>query len=205
MNSDIIDMEIYLDFLKSLGVIIASCVAIWGINSWRREAKWKRKYELAEEVLALLYESHQAIRTIRFPISYSNEGKTRDRKDSETQKESEIYDRAFIARERFNNNDKALRKLNTIKFRFIALYGKQYEQYFDVFSKTINKIFTASDSIAMVERGDFRDDPETMMKIRRESQEIIYGSLKYDDIIEMELQDAINEIEKKCRSVIGKI
>lgn len=48
-----IDWNLFFDVIKSLSIIIASIVAIYGINSWRREAKWKRKYELAEEVLSL--------------------------------------------------------------------------------------------------------------------------------------------------------
>lgn len=59
--------------LDSISVMIASWAAIWGINSWRREAQWKRKYDLAEEVLSLFYESRDKIRFIRSPIVFSEE------------------------------------------------------------------------------------------------------------------------------------
>ena len=73
-----------IEFIKNIGIIIASLsatiasiTAIYGINSWRRESKWKRKYELAEEVLANLYESYQSIQIIRSPIGFGGEGETR--------------------------------------------------------------------------------------------------------------------------------
>jgi len=195
----------FINFIESLGVIIASCVAIWGINSWRREAKWKRKYELAEEVLANLYESHQAIRIIRSPIGFEGEGKSRKIGKNETPKETEIYNQAYVARERFERNNSSLKKLNSLKFRFIALYGKEYEKYFDKFSQTINKIFFASDQIARVKLGEYGNDTKLRGEIIQESRTNLYARIDENDNIEKELQDAINEIKNVCRKVIGKI
>ena len=89
-----------VDIIKSLGVIIASIIAIRGINNWRRESKWKRKYELAEEVLASIYEAHHAIQIIRSPLGFSDEGASRPKKDNETPEETKIYNQAYITRER---------------------------------------------------------------------------------------------------------
>lgn len=193
-----------LDILESLGIIIASIAAIWGINSWRREAKWKSKYELAEEVLSCLYESQQAIRTIRSPIGYGHEGKTRLKKDNETQEQTEIYNKAYISRERYNKNKGSLQKLHTLKFRFIALFGKEYEENFNLFHQMINKIFFASDDIASIRLGEYDYDPELRMQIMMESKKILYASRKNDDI-EEEIQNSINEIENVCRQIIGKV
>ena len=57
----------FLDIVESIAVILASLFAIHGINSWRREMKEKRKYEVAEEVLALFYEARDKISLIRMP------------------------------------------------------------------------------------------------------------------------------------------
>ena len=192
------------DILQSTGVIIASVVAIWGINSWRREAKWKRKYELAEEVLANLYEAHQAIRIIRSPVSFGNEGASREKKENETAEETKIYDQAYISRERFERNKRSLEKLHSLKFRFIALYGKQYEEHFDKFNQAVNKIFFAADQIAMVKLGQYGDDKELIAKILKESRQDLYAKYKGEDEIEKELKRAVAEIENKCRSIIGK-
>ncbi|WP_420319850.1 hypothetical protein [Flagellimonas sp.] len=194
----------FLDILQSLGIIIASVVAIWGINSWRREAKWKRKYELAEEVLANLYEAHQAIRIIRSPVGFGNEGSSRKKNENETPKETEVYNQAYVSRERFERNRKSLEKLHSLKFRFIALYGKEFEQHFDIFSQTINKIFYAADQIAMIKLGQYGDDTELIREILKESRSDLYAKYKGDDEIEKELNKAVKEIENKCRSIIGK-
>jgi len=47
--------------LKELSLLIGIWVAIYGIDSWRREHKGKRQLELAEETLALFYEARDVI------------------------------------------------------------------------------------------------------------------------------------------------
>ena len=199
-----LEMNEILEIIKSIGVIVASGVAIWGINSWRREAKWKRKYELAEEVLANFYEAHQAIQIIRSPFGFGHEGSSRPRQDNETKEESQIYDQAYVTRERFERNKTSFEKLHSLKFRFIALYGKEYEQHFDKFNQTVNKIFFASDQIAMVRLGEYGVDKEFIRETMKESREILYSRTNKDDKIESELEEAIKAIETKCRKIIGK-
>ena len=199
------ETSVFFDVLQSVGIIIASGVAIWGINSWRREAKWKRQYELAEEVLACMYEAHQAIRIIRSPMGYSTEGTSRTIGENETPQQTEAYNKAYISRERFERNKAPLEKLHSLKYRFSALFGKEYEGHFNTFSQTVHNIFFASDQIARVKLGEYGKKPEFTNKILEESRITLYGSIKFDDQIEKDLQDAIKKIEDLCRKVIGKI
>jgi hypothetical protein len=83
-----IDWNLLFDIIKSISIIIASTVAIYGINSWRRETKWKRKYELAEETLSLFYEVQDVISIIRSPFSRNEEGKKRNRIENEKKKKT---------------------------------------------------------------------------------------------------------------------
>ena len=204
MDKIIIDWELIFDVLQNIAIIIASSVAIYGINSWRREAKWKRLYELAEEVLANLYESHHAIKVIRSPIGFGNEGSSRPKNENETPQETEIYNQAYVSRERFERNRKPLEKLHTLKYRFIALHGKEFEEHFDKFSQTMNKIFFASDQIAMVKLGQYGEDKKLIGEILKESRADLYARIKGEDEIEKELLEAMKVIENKCRSIIGK-
>ncbi|NDV17605.1 hypothetical protein GO009_16430 [Muricauda sp. TY007] len=197
-------IELGLELLKSFGVITASFVAIWGINSWRREARWKRKYELAEEVLASLYEAHQSIKIIRSPLGFGGEGSSRTKNENETKEQTEIFNQAYVARERYERNKRPLDKLHSLKFRFIALYGKEYEAHFNVFSQTVNKIFLASDQIAMVKLGQFGDDRKLISEIMTQSSRDLYAAFKDKDQIEKDLTTAIKAIEDKCRVIIGK-
>src|SRR5579863_4149306 len=118
-----------IKLFESISVIVASIAAMWGIISWRKETRWKRKYELAEEVLSCFYETHQIIKNIRSPFGFSGEGEAY-RKEADFLTNNHAYDRFYVIRERYEKNKTAFEKLQVLKFRFIAVFGKKYEKPF---------------------------------------------------------------------------
>jgi hypothetical protein len=67
----------WIDIAQIVSVLVASLVAIRGIQAWRREFVGKRRIELAEEVLALFYQAKDAIGWIRFSLCCTTESSTR--------------------------------------------------------------------------------------------------------------------------------
>ncbi|MEQ6121974.1 hypothetical protein [Reichenbachiella sp. MALMAid0571] len=117
-------ISLIFDGLRSLAIATASIVGIYGINSWRKETRWKRKYELAEEVLALVYEAKEDIAMIRHSFSGVGEGRTRKRGKHESDEEREIRDYAYVTVERTNNVNETFSKLQSLKFRFAAVFDQ---------------------------------------------------------------------------------
>ncbi len=89
------------EFIRDASIVIASLTAIFGINAWRREFRGKRQIELAEETLALFYEANDAVRHIRSPVGWANEGQSRKAYPNETAEEKQRLDAAFVAIERY--------------------------------------------------------------------------------------------------------
>src|SRR5690606_29855691 len=112
----ILDINI-IETLESISIIIASSTAIYGIISYKIEEKWKRKYELAEEVLTKFYEAEHVIRIIRSPFGNINEGKSRNKSKNESPEETKIYNNAYVTRERYENNKGSIEKLQSLKYR----------------------------------------------------------------------------------------
>jgi hypothetical protein len=140
-------MQLLFDIIQNLSVIIASIVAIYGITSWRREATWKRKYELAEEVLSLFYECKEKFQIIRSPYGHLLEGKTRKRRDNETPDEIERLDNAYVFIERYEKEKEPFMKLWSLKFRFMTIFGKEAGQPFDETRRILNTIFLAANKL----------------------------------------------------------
>jgi len=57
--------SIFMEVLNQILAFIAICVALYGIDAWRREHVGKRHVELAEDSLALFYEASDIIKHIR--------------------------------------------------------------------------------------------------------------------------------------------
>jgi hypothetical protein len=209
LNCTNIDWNLVFDILKSVSIIIASGVAIYGINSWRREAKWKRKYELAEEALSLFYEVQEAISIIRSPFGYVNEGNTRKRTENEKPEDSEILDKAYTVVERFEKNKEPFHKLRAIKYRFITVFGKESEKPFNDIIKLTNKIITASNFLGRrywkdQGRRKFTDEQLEKHLEKMDEYETIIWEDDEDDKIKTQLDGIINNIEKVCNSVLNK-
>lgn len=113
--------------IATIGEAIAIGAACWaiisGVGAWKREFIGKRKIELAEEMLATFLEMSDAVAFIRNPFSSSSEGRTRERVDNENPEHSELLDRAYIVFECYEQRREVFVRLNTLKYRFMAVFG----------------------------------------------------------------------------------
>ncbi len=200
--------ETIFNIIQSISIIIASFVAIVGINSWRKEAKWKRKFELAEEVLSSFYDVKEKIVSIRSPFSGNLEGSSRKQKENETKEEKENFDRAYIPFERYNKENEAFIRLYTLKFRFMAVFGKEHSKPFDEIKKIINDILFAAHYLGthywqqQGKKFSTEDAFEKHLSKMHEYESVIWaGFLDKEDIIDKRVNEAINEIEIVCSNI----
>lgn len=170
----------YVKILESLAVMAASGVAIWRINSWRREMKGRKEYELAEEVLTLFYEAKDKISAIRSPSGWSGEGKSRQASPEERPEEKEAFDRAHIVYERYQKHQEIFNKLHTLRYRFMALFGRDKAEPFDNLNKIVNKITSAAGILgnhwARLSKPAYRED-------NRKYERLIKNIEKYEKVI----------------------
>jgi hypothetical protein len=201
-------MNTLFTLIQSISIIIASAVTVWGINSWRREAKWKRKYELAEEVLSAFYEGREKIQLIRNPFTGVSEGKSRKRKENETSQESEILDSAYVFIERYELHKEPFIRLSSLKFRFMTLYGKNSEQPFIEIQRIVTEIFVAANRLGNRYWKDqgrrFADEKkfESHLKQMHDAERIIWADYDQEDKIAARVDNCISKIEEYCAHII---
>jgi hypothetical protein len=195
-----------LDLIKALSVIVASVVAIYGINTWRRELRGKKEYELAEEVLSLFYRARDIIRAMRSPFAIGGEGSTRKPQDKETAKEKEVRDRAYIVMERFQREKETFDRLHALRFRFMALFGNDKEQPFRDLYGVVHKIFVASHMLAFDwQREEFIGVAQHELGERRKrirENEEIFWQQPDNDPIEKRVEEIIGQVEAQCKAII---
>ncbi len=193
----------YFDIVESLGIIIASFVAFWGISSWRRETKWKRRYELSEEVLSLFYQSAESIKKIRNPFSYNNEGSTRQKAPNERVEITELLNRAYIVYERYEKEKNVFIQISKIKHKFRAVFGQKSVTPFDDLDKVINDIFFAANKLGTFywpRQGTPMSDIEFDMHLKemQENESIFWSLMVEPDPIEVRVNYILEKIEKIC-------
>lgn len=190
------------DILQSTSVVLASYAVIAGINAWRREFVGKRRIELAEETLEAFFAIRDAIAFIRDPWSKAEEGTTRRRAGFESEAETELLNRAYIVYERYQAKKDVFSRFATIKYRFMAAFGKETEDIFIRTQKTLNRIFIAAGKLGRhywqrqgrVQMSD-EEFEEHLDEMHRE-EEIFWDHDKQNDEIRASLNGILADLEK---------
>ncbi len=194
-------------FLKDFSIIFASCTAIYGIGSWRREYIGKKRVELAEEVLCLFYEARDAVQHIRNLFSQGNEGSSRKADGNETPEQKEAYDRAYVLFERFNTHLELFNKMHSIRYRFMAQFGTDVGKPFEDFRRTLNIMQASAQALARAwaeNHRHFRTDKQEAAHYDfvTKQENIFWETLPEEDTIKPKVEKCIDDIEKICRPII---
>ena len=204
------DLKTFLDIIEALSVTSASLVAVYGISSWRREAQWKKKYELAEEVLSCFYDISERFDIIRNPAGYVGEGKTRKRNEKESHDESIILDNAYVVVERYERENAPFLKLKSLKYRFMVLFGKEAVEPFNVIVRLTNKLFLASHRLGSrywkdQGRKHMTEQQFDKHAIEMGKQEAVFWADYGDkDEFKESVNQAVAQIESICIKIIEK-
>jgi hypothetical protein len=165
------------------GAVVVAAFAAWrGFGAWRYELVGKKRYELAEETLALFYEAQEVIREMRVGIVDSGEVSNDDPENPAVAwfNAIEAERRALFAR------------LAALKFRFMATFGSEYGKAFQTFARVNGKVRHVARRLPEL-------DPSG--KAYQQFDSIRYHQGK-DDEIEKELATALAPIEDLCRNIV---
>lgn len=186
--------EIVKMWLEPISIIIAACTAIYGINSWRRETKWKRLYELGEDVLVLVYEFHQAMRFLRNPWRHGPETEM---------KELEVI------RSRHDKRADTFNKLQTLKFRFMVVYGKSSEIHFKQLESLLDELFRTAYSLDFnynkryEEKTWSTEEEKDKLLQKKHAAEGIIWQTSLDDEFDVRIKNVVTEFERIWQEIIA--
>jgi len=193
-----------IGLFSNIAVIVASIAAVWGVSAWRREFRGKRDMELAENALELFYRAERAIEAIRFPIWNLADGRTRSPEPNETPEEKEARDRAYVVFKRMKDHSDIFDQLYTLRFRFMARFGRDRSKPFDEMKRVVDTIWVCTQKLAEYWAEQLRDGDRTHQSTKNEITEyervISYAGAK--DPTESRVRDIIAEVEGICRPII---
>ncbi|MFZ5907305.1 MAG: hypothetical protein ACOYVJ_07830 [Nitrospirota bacterium] len=198
-------MEIIIT-IKDISLIIGIWVAIYGIDSWRREHAGKRQIELAEETLGLFYEARDAISYIRFPATIENVPSDIELRDKETENEFKARIDANVVFCRYNEYRELFNKIHSMRYRFMAQIAEGNTKQFEDLRSIINEIFISAKMLAKLwPRNYFKNEIQwqNYRKHVEKHESIFWDSMKEDDPINKKVEKAIEEMENICKNIIA--
>ena len=192
--------------IREISLLIGIWVAIYGIDSWRREHTGKRQIELAEETLTLFYEAKDVITYIRHPASYSSETDNLARGEDEPEEKYKARKQASIVFKRYNEHQELFNRIHSMRYRYMAQIGKDQSKPFDELRKIINEIFISARMLSRLWAQDhFRTDEQRKKHYEsiEKHEAVFWEGLEEEDPINPRLEKLITEIESTCKGVIS--
>jgi len=214
MNWMEIISNMILPAIGLLATVIAAGTAIWGICAWRQEYRGKRQIDLAEEVLALVYEARDVLEAVRSPLEREAEGSTRPTAPDEIDKEKAMLNQAYIQIERCNSRQDLFARLRSLRYRFMAQHGedpaKPFEELNAIRRKLSKPFYKLHVRLGALRRKRDGTDPseydKELDKLWQEWQtacSLDEINAEGEDPILKEVDAVVEKFERICRKTIG--
>jgi hypothetical protein len=194
-----------LSGLESLAVIIASGVAIWGINAWKREHGGGRRIELAEETLTLFYEARDVINGARSLLGFEHEYRTAEKLQRDASGADSGPQEVRIVAYRLHQRTELFARIRALRYRFAAVFGEGAEQPFRDLAQLVTRIVVAERHLPELQRRYSQSTGEakgTLDARLQEQADIVEAGGDDSDPTTQKLNAIVQEIERICRSVL---
>lgn len=189
-----------LGVLQTLAVIAASIAAIIGVSTWRKQMVGRRKMELAEEILTLVYEVQGAMEWVRNPAGWSSEGQSRPgRADEPDEGLQRLKDAYYVPAERLSHLDEEFARLRVLRHKAKAYFGHDLEEALAVFHRVRNDVSTA---VHMLLATASDDQVEGGLRKEWDRKARNMGTTDHPDEIVAHLEAAVSTIEEHCRPLL---
>lgn len=198
-----------LEIIKSLSIIGASFVAIFTVNTWRKENIWKRKFEIAEETLVLFYHARDLINSVRNPFYHIGEGESRKKSPNETQSETELLNRAYVVIERFEKSEEVFNNIKRFEYKFKAVFGSEKAKPFYDINRLMVEIIKASQILGWnywLRQGKGQMGEEELQQYQKERDdfESKIWMISEKDETSIRLDLIIQNIEDACKVILDR-
>lgn len=194
-----------IEVITQISAIVALWFAIYGIDSWRREHIGRKRTDTAEEALALMYEAADAIEHIRHPVSFGSEHGEIERGESESEEQWQARRNANVAFVRYNQYQELFNKLHAMRYRFMALFGKEKAEPLIQLRRVVNEVLSAANALSRLwPRGHFRTDKqwENHQKQIEKYEAKFWSMMSEEDELANRVKDAVTAMESTARAEI---
>lgn len=196
----------WLKLIRDISILFGTWIAVYGVDSWRREHTGKRRLELAEDTLALFYEAKDAIHHMRSPVSFGFEVEDIVRNENEPEQSWTARRNASVILKRYNQHQELFNKLYAMRYRFMAHIGKAESQPFDDLRKLLNELTSSAHVLARLWARDHMRTEEEFEKhwaTVQKYEAIFWEGIVDDDPINPKLNAIIQNIEQTCSRIIS--
>ena len=165
----------------------------------RALAMWRRRYELAEQLLTVAYEARDALTWSRARVVFSGEGETRHATEGESEKLQERRNSYFVPVERLSRDAKSFATLQTLRYTVAAHFGQDAAKAVGAITEAHHEIVSTAGLLIQLASAD--DSPSTAQNLIP-LRERLWG--QRPDAMDRKIEEAVAALEAICRPVLSE-
>lgn len=196
---------IIMELITNISAILALWLAIYGIDSWRREYLGRKRTDTAEEALALIYEAADVIELIRHPVTFDSEYGEIERGEGESEAQWQARRNANIVFVRHKKHQELFNKLYAMRYRLMAQFGADKAEPLTEIRTIVNEVLAAARALSRLwPRENFRTEKEweSHRKLIEEYEAKFWGMTTVEDGLENRTKSAVSAMEAIARAEI---
>ena len=159
---------------------------------------WRRRYDLAEQILSSAYEVRDALLWARTRVVLEGEGKTRQATGSESPQLKADRDSAFVPIERLTAHAKCFAALQTAQDAAAAHFGPPIVRSINQLIGEHRKITTAA--VHLIQHADWNEDRSGRESLKPFRDEL--WGVDEPDGARQRIDAAIKQLESICKPVL---
>jgi hypothetical protein len=184
----------------AIATLAGVAIAFYGLETWKREYRFKRNSELLEEAQILFYQTEHAIAYLRNAFILIDELKDFEfPSELEDVYSKEKYKYTYTIRKRFDEKQYIFNNLYAIELRFRARFGKDSITAFISMKKKVTELLRAADKYSI--KGLEKDELTKTQKIIWKDY---YIRSKEGDIFGEAINKIVENFEKLCGDKIKR-
>lgn len=169
----------------------------------RQQAVFKRRFELAEQVLADAYRFRDLMKFVRNGAAWEGEGESRKLAGHESESIRRLRTNYYVPVERLNNNSEFISAMMARQTTCHAHFGAEASQAFDKFNMAIRKVRISSSSL--IQNTNELETNENVKSFMEELRCDIWEPLGIHagkNQIGKEIEEGVALVEKFCRPIL---
>lgn len=168
----------------------------------RQQAVFRRRFELAEQLLADAYRFRDMMKYVRSGVSFGTEGSTRPAPNHESDSTKRTRDNYFVPRERLHSENECLAVMFARQTTCHAHFGLDADKAFKLLHEAVHLVRVASSLLVEWSGDTDRADRDTMEKLRRNIWQPMAVQAGKDEIGD-KVEEGVRIIEALCRPVLA--
>lgn len=171
-------------------------------NYDRRQTAFKRRFEVAEQLLADAYRFRSLMTYVRNGGASSGEGSSREAEPNETERVKSLRNSYFVPLERLQKQNEFISAFFAKRATARALFGPEAETAFGLFHEGLHKTQISAQLLVQWSGEQDFADPALMKRMQEDIWEPL-GAHAGKNEIGQKLDEGVELVERFCRPVLA--